>query len=256
MRELTSPDRVRAACGDDDLLVWVAQGLTGGARAWALGDAVVAAAPGVARGDRLAVWGGVADAVELVRYALAEVGPSFRPLGGAELVAEVASKVEGLEVSGAFSWMSLPGGSFTRGDGVVRAGGARSGVAAGEVGWLGPEVDGEVAALLAEAAPRSYAVPGGAGVRRWAGLRVEGRLVAVAADAWSAPSVGLVAGVATAVAWRGRGLAERVCRWVSGELVAAHGRVALMVDDDNPSAIGVYERIGYGRVPVRSSRLR
>ncbi|MEV0596983.1 GNAT family N-acetyltransferase [Nonomuraea cavernae] len=252
IRELISLDRVRAACGDDDLLMWGAQGLTGGARAWALGDAVVAAAPGVARRDRLTVWGGVPDAVELVRHALAEVGPSFRLLGGAGLVAEVTPKVGGLEAGPVFSWMSLPGGSF------VRGGGGRSGDAAGAggVGWLGPEEDGEVAALLREAAPGSYAVPGGAGVRRWAGLRVEGRLVAVAADAWSAPSVGLVAGVATAVSSRGRGLAERVCRWVSGELVAAHGRVALMVDDDNPSAIGVYVRIGYGRAPVMVSRVR
>ncbi|MEU8249712.1 GNAT family N-acetyltransferase [Nonomuraea sp. NPDC048916] len=125
-----------------------------------------------------------------------------------------------------------------------------------EVGWLVPEDDAEVAALLAEAAPGSYAVPGGAGVRRWAGLRVEGRLAAVAADAWSAPSVGLLAGVATAAPFRGRGLAERVCRWVSGELVAAHGRVALMVDDDNPAAIGVYERIGYRRVRVLAARVR
>ncbi|MBF8189063.1 hypothetical protein ITP53_25675 [Nonomuraea sp. K274] len=38
------------------------------------------------------------------------------------------------------------------------------------------------------------------------------------------------------------------CPWVSAELVAAHGRAALMVDDDNTAAIGVYERIGYRRV--------
>jgi predicted GNAT family acetyltransferase len=86
-----------------------------------------------------------------------------------------------------------------------------------------------------------------AGVSRWAGSRVDGVLAAVAADAWSAPSVGLLAGVATGARFRGRGLAERLCAWVSGELVAARGRAALMVDDENAAAIGVYERIGYVR---------
>ncbi|WP_344892954.1 GNAT family N-acetyltransferase, partial [Nonomuraea antimicrobica] len=74
-----------------------------------------------------------------------------------------------------------------------------------------------------------------------------GVVAAVAADAWSAPSVGLVAGVATRVGFRGRGLAGRVCGWVSRELVAVHGRAALMVDDSNGAAIGVYERLGYRR---------
>ncbi|MEO3868253.1 hypothetical protein ABGB18_05420 [Nonomuraea sp. B12E4] len=42
IRELRTADEVRSACGDDDLLMWAAQGLAGGARAWALGEAVVA----------------------------------------------------------------------------------------------------------------------------------------------------------------------------------------------------------------------
>lgn len=69
-----------------------------------------------------------------------------------------------------------------------------------------------------------------------------------------APSVGFLAEVATAARFRGRGLAERLCRWVSGELVAARGRAALMVDDGNLAAIRVYERIGYRRRAVMASR--
>lgn len=126
-------------------------------------------------------------------------------------------------------------------------------VGAGEVGWLDADEEDEVAALLARHAPGSYAVPGAVGVRRWAGARVGGRPVAVAADAWSAPSVGLLAGVATAARWRGQGLAERVCRWMSRELVAEHGRAALMVDDDNATAIALYQRLGYRRRLVLSS---
>ncbi|TDD42475.1 GNAT family N-acetyltransferase, partial [Nonomuraea terrae] len=55
--------------------------------------------------------------------------------------------------------------------------------------------------------------------------------------------------------FRGRGLAERVCRWVSAQLVAAHGRAALMVDDDNAAALAVYERIGYRRRPVMAAHV-
>lgn len=238
IRELSSAAELRAACGDDDLVMWNAQdlGTTPGTRAWTCGEAVVAAAPAVSRRDRLAVWGDAGDAIELVAYALAELGPSYRPWGERELMHRVAAKVDGLAVAGAFSWMSLP------------AGAALEGEAAGS--WLPAAAESEVAALLAAHAPDSYARPGVPGVRRWAGLRAGGELVAVAADAWPAPTVGLLAGVATAAAYRGRGLAERVCRWVTRELVSSYGRAALMVDDDNAAAIAVYERIGYRIRPV------
>ncbi|WP_206184920.1 GNAT family N-acetyltransferase [Thermoactinospora rubra] len=238
--------QVAAACGDDDLVMWAAQDLSRG-RVWACGDAgdagdaVVAACPGLARRDRMAVWGDAAGAARLVEHALGELGPSFRPLGEADLVAAVASKVAGLVVAGAFSWMSLAR--------------APAGGATGGVGWLPPQAEGEVAALLARHAPQSYAVPGMAGVARWAGVRVGGELASVAAEAWSAPSVGLVAGVATVAAYRGRGLAERVCRWVAGELVARYGRAALMVDDDNAAALRVYGRLGFTRRRIAAAAL-
>ncbi|GAA2833418.1 hypothetical protein [Nonomuraea rubra] len=96
IRRLRSLDDVRAACGDDDLVMWAAQELSGGSRAWALGEAVVAGSPGVSRHDRLAVWGQAVDAVALVRHALGELGPTYRPLGEVELVRQVAAKVDGV----------------------------------------------------------------------------------------------------------------------------------------------------------------
>ncbi|MET9344179.1 GNAT family N-acetyltransferase [Nonomuraea sp. NPDC003804] len=235
IRELSTPGELAAACGDDDLVMWAAQGLAGGGRAWAGGRAVVAGAPGISRRDRLAVWGDPADAAAVLRHALAELGPSYRPLGEADLMRQVAERVPGLGRVGVFSWMSLEQVPIGPSDGVS---------------WLEGRFEGQIGRLLAEHAPDSYAVPGGQGVARWAGVRVEGRLAAVAADAWSAPSVGFVAGVATAAPWRGAGLAGRVCRWVSGRLVAAHGRAALMVDDDNVAALRLYAGLGYRRRAV------
>lgn len=238
IHELLTPRQVADACGDDDLVVWAAQDLAGGARAWAGGQAVLAAAADIARRDRLAVWGHPADAADLVRHALAELGPTYRPLGEAGLVEAVAGRVEGMERVAAFSWMSLDHLPIGPSDGVS---------------WLEGAFDGEIARLLAADAPDSYAAPGRAGVARWAGARVEGALAAVAADAWSAPTVGFMAGVATASALRGRGLAGRVCRWLSGRLVAAHGRAALMVDDHNEAALRLYAALGYRRRPVAVS---
>ncbi|MFF4779170.1 GNAT family N-acetyltransferase [Microtetraspora fusca] len=228
------PDRVGGA-GD-----------AAGVRAWALGDAVAVASPGASRRDRLAIRGSAKCALPLVRYALAEAGPTYRPFGDAELVRAISAGVEGLTEAVGFSWMVTRSAPPPRGE---AAGG-------GEAGWLGARADPEIATLLAGANPSSYAVPGVERVSRWAGVRdVSGELVAVAADAWSAPTVGLMAGVATAAPARGRGLAERVCRFATRALVAEHGRAALMVDDWNDSAIRLYERLGYARRRVAANRL-
>src|SRR5262249_16182299 len=60
--------------------------------------------------------------------------------------------------------------------------------------------------------------------------------VAGTADAWSAPTVGFVAGVATSATARGQGLGRAVVATAVHRLVGDHGRVALMVDADNPPA--------------------
>ena len=72
-----------------------------------------------------------------------------------------------------------------------------------------------------------------------------GELLSIAADAWSAPEVGFLAGVATRSVARGKGLSRQVCGFVTAELVKRHGRAALMVDRDNAAAIAVYRRLGY-----------
>ena len=186
------------------------------------------ASPDLSKRDRLAVAGPAEVAAPLVTEVLAEVGPSFRPFGEEQLLRELADRVPGLEFSAAFGWMEtseVPEVTTT-------------------AAWL--DGDAGVEALLSEASPTSYAWPGRTGVLRWAAITGDGgELLSIAADAWSAPEVGFLAGVATRPVARGKGLSRQVCGFVTAELIKRHGRAALMVDANNPAAIKVYRNLGY-----------
>jgi GNAT superfamily N-acetyltransferase len=232
VHELTTTADLREAAEDDALLLWAAQGLTPGTRAWTHAGAVAVAAPGLSRRDRLAVRGPAAAATRLVRHALAEAGPGYRPVGDSTLIAGIVTAVPGLTLADSFGWMDLtathlaPSGHVT----------AR---------WLGPDELPEAAALITHAHPGSYATPDDPR-HRWAGVRDHtGRLTAVAADAWSSPDTGYLAGVAAHPDHgRGRGHAEAACRHVLDSLLRRTGRAALMVDAGNPAAIRLYRRLG------------
>jgi ribosomal protein S18 acetylase RimI-like enzyme len=200
---------------------------------------VAVASPDVSKHDRLAVVGPVDDAVRLTADVLAEVGPSYRPFGDEELVRALAERVPGLKFSAAFGWMdatAVPDVTTT-------------------AAWL--DGDDGVAELLTEASPSSYAWPGHPGVRRWAAVTGErGEVLSIAADAWSAPEVGFLAGVATHPVARGKGLSRQVCGFVTAELVKRYGRAALMVDGDNAAAIAVYRRLGYTYRRVAAASVR
>ncbi|GII78022.1 hypothetical protein Sru01_30040 [Sphaerisporangium rufum] len=271
IRELSGPAR-QAAAGGRLLPLWAMQGLPAGVRVFASGEAVAVACPALARRDRLVVCGPAGEAVPLVAHALAEVGPSYRPMAVEPLVRELAARIPGLEFSAAFVWMDSAGpGGVTGIPAAPRAAAAPAPdplvpplpaarpVPAGEhrpAGWLRERDAEPVAALLAEANPGSYAVPGLPGVRRWSGVRDgDRRLLAVGADAWSAPPVGFIAGVATRPGHRGRGHGTAVCRFLVETLRAEHGRVALMVDQWNATAIALYARLGLHPVTVAAARV-
>lgn len=253
LRELTTVDEVRSACGDDILIMWAAQGCKPGVRAWALGDAVAVTCPELMRRDRLTISGDPDSAAVLVRHAHAECGPTYRLWGAEPLVRAVVERVPELESPVAFYWMDI---DRPAPDAAENAGTRAHQPPETRADWLAESDAPDISALLEVASPSAYAVPGLPGVRRWAGVRRDGELVAVAADAWSAPTVGFIAGVATAPAHRGKGYGEAVCRLVAGSLLAAHGRVALMVDADNPPAIRLYKRLGMVQRGIAASRVR
>ncbi|MFD1149687.1 hypothetical protein, partial [Saccharothrix hoggarensis] len=167
MRVLTTPADVAAATADP-LARWAAQALfpgRGGA-AWAHGEAVAVLAPALNRHDRLVLVGPVDDVAVLLR---AHVRPGLSPL----VTTEVAEGL-GWPVRGTFGWMERTG-ALAAPDGVR---------------WLAEDEWDDVEALLRKAAPHSYVWPGEPGPARWAGVHADGVLVAVGADAWSAPGVG------------------------------------------------------------------
>lgn len=86
MRELHTIADLREAAADDSLALWAAQGFIPAVRAWTAGGAVAVASPALSTRDRLAVGGPASSAARLVRYALAELGPTYRPIGDSALI--------------------------------------------------------------------------------------------------------------------------------------------------------------------------
>ncbi|WP_063795888.1 GNAT family N-acetyltransferase [Peterkaempfera griseoplana] len=233
MREIHDHRELMVRCGHDTLCVWAAQGLDGRSRAWSSADgrAVAVAGPALSTRDRLALSGPVDSVVPLARAVLEEVGPTYRPLGRPGVIDALVAGHPGLRPGRTFGWMDRTEPMTAPQD--------------GRAGWLTEAELPEAGALLQAGFPDSDAVPGAPGVHRWAGVRGPGgRLLALAALAWSAPSVGLLAGVAVSPEARGRGLGRTVCRFVLAAALEEHGAAALMVDDGNLPALRLYRGLG------------
>lgn len=243
--EVAGVAELSAACGGDALVLWAAQALRPGVRAWVSGDAVVVASPSLSNRDRLVVHGEVAALAPLVEWVLERMGPTYRVLGPAALVTGVAERIGGLDVSGEFAWMET---DLTAPPPVADP---TSGVT-----WLDADDGPEVAEILRTALPESHARPGVPGVRRWAGVRSGGRLAAIAADAWSAPTVGFISGVATRPQLQGRGFGTAVVRFLVAAMRWEHPRVGLFVDKSNAPAIALYRGLAMSLRPVAAAGVR
>ncbi|MET8625594.1 GNAT family N-acetyltransferase [Kitasatospora sp. NPDC004669] len=243
MEELARLDDVEEAAAGDGHLLWAAQGqhdgrLGPGVRAWRHGTALAVASPDLSGRDRLAVKGGADDATHLVRHLLGDLGPSYRPVGQASLIETLIGAVPGLSPIPEFYWMETSTVPDSPALGVE---------------WLDEVRVKEATSLFDRFFPDSFAQPEDGIAHRWAGIvdslgsGTPPEPLAVAADVWSAVGCGFMAAVCTHPAARGRGLAQAVCGFAIGALVRRHGRAALMVHADNPSAIAVYERLGMSK---------
>ncbi|WP_436527975.1 GNAT family N-acetyltransferase [Actinoplanes sp. HUAS TT8] len=230
---------------EQDLYVrWAAA--ADGARVWQRPGATVVSCADLAHWDRLVLSGDPDELAVLLRAVMPEVGPTFRPFGPEDLVAAVVARMPELAATARFAWMDTT-------EKVVSPMNAVD--SPEEPYWLGEDEWPEVEALLGDSFPDSYARPGAPGVRKWAGLRdVDGRLLAVAADAWSTGEIGFLAGVTTHPEARGRGLAARLCAFAADDLLAGRERVALIVDYANVAAVATYTKLGLELRRVAAAR--
>jgi ribosomal protein S18 acetylase RimI-like enzyme len=112
------------------------------------------------------------------------------------------------------------------------------------VGWGADEED--VTALLRLVSPGSSAWPGDPKVRRWAGLRRDGRLVACLGDTSAAEGVGHVSAIAVRPEARGRGLGPSITAWAMRRMFAEGcDVVTLGVYADNAVGLRMYDRLGF-----------
>jgi ribosomal protein S18 acetylase RimI-like enzyme len=241
VRKARSVAEVVRLAGDDALLAWAAGGREHAG--WVVDGAVGAMGTDLSARDRLLVTGRPDAVAALADRVLADHHVGIRITGDTALIGAVVDLRPVLTLSDEYGWMQVNAEELQRPEAL-----------AGTVKWLPAAAETEVAELLAAAHPGSEAKPGGVGVRRWAGIRQGGRLVAVAAEAWSAPNLGFLAGVAVAENERGQGLGRTLCSAVLHELTSQHGRAALLVDLWNEPAISLYQGLGMTLRPIRSAR--
>jgi ribosomal protein S18 acetylase RimI-like enzyme len=112
------------------------------------------------------------------------------------------------------------------------------------VAWC--DDDDAITDLLKLVSPGTSAWPGDAKVRRWAGIRQDGRLVACLADTTSVDGVGHISAIAVHTEARGRGLGASITAWAMRRLLAEGcDVVTLGVYADNAAGLRMYDRLGF-----------
>jgi hypothetical protein len=231
MQQLHSRGEVTEASGADPQCMWTAQGLLAGGCAWASDGAVVVACPSLSGRDRLIVRGPAGPAASLVRVVLDSLGPSYAVIGDPPLMTALLARIPWLEPRGFFGWVDC-----------IRRPVCRP---VHDARWLSRQEWPAADQVLSVAYPKSFARPGAPGVSRWAGITDRGgSLTSIAADAWSAPGLGFVAGLAVVPEARRTGQGRDVTAFVLSSLMTVNGRVAMMVRYSNAAAIAAYAELG------------
>lgn len=109
--------------------------------------------------------------------------------------------------------------------------------------WVAGE--DEVREVLEKGFPDASMPVGHPDVRRWAGIRRNGALVAVAADATGRDGLGFLASIATHPDARGTGAGTAVTAFATVALIEAEGRCGLWHMGHNAVAAALYTRLGY-----------
>jgi ribosomal protein S18 acetylase RimI-like enzyme len=100
--------------------------------------------------------------------------------------------------------------------------------------------------LLKLVSPGTSAWPGDAKVRRWAGIREDGRLVACLADTSAVGGVGHISAIAVHTGTRGRALGPSITAWAMRRMFAEGcDVVTLGVYADNAVGLRMYDRLGF-----------
>ena len=231
MQQLRSRAEVAEVSGADPQCMWAAQGLLAGGSAWASHGAVAVACPALCGRDRLIVRGPAWAAVGLVRAVFDLVGPSYAVIGDPALMITLLTSISSLKPRGYFGWMDCIRRPLCQPVHKAR--------------WLSRQEWRAADHVLSVAYPKSFARPGLPGVSRWAGIAADdGSLTSIAADAWSAPGLGFMAGLAVVPEARRTGQGRAVSGFVLSSLMAVHGRVAMMVRDSDESGIAMYAELG------------
>ena len=115
-----------------------------------------------------------------------------------------------------------------------------------------PITNGVLAQMLDAAFPDSSVRPGHPLVIGWHGIRVGGRLAAVAADrsgrppgSGARPTVGAIGGLAVHPDFRGQGLGASLSAALTTRFVTEYGLSTLGVYPENVVAQRMYEALGY-----------
>jgi hypothetical protein len=231
MHELSTVADVVAASGADPQCTWAAQGLHADGRAWEHEGAVAVACSRLCGLDRIVVRGAAAAAVRLVREAIDALGPSFVLIGDPPLMGGLLAGIRWLEHGSFFGWMDSTKRPWHQRVHSVR--------------WLARGEWQAASDMIDVAAPAELVRPWLPGIRRWAGITDDqGRLTCTAADAWSVPGLGFMAGLAVLPEARGYGQGRDMTTFVLEALLAAHGRAALMTDDCDSRSGRIFAKLG------------